>query len=99
LNVSELVSMIDACRQHGNLSSATRLFVLDVICNQISALQVNRQRENDEVLSSNQMAISVGLDDGELSREDGRVRRNVAHRSVQTARRTWRKAVQKNFRA
>jgi predicted DNA-binding ribbon-helix-helix protein len=34
--LSELVATIDADRQHGNLSSALRLFVLDFYRNQLS---------------------------------------------------------------
>jgi predicted DNA-binding ribbon-helix-helix protein len=34
--LSELVASIDAARQHGNLSSALRLFVLDFYRNQLS---------------------------------------------------------------
>jgi hypothetical protein len=34
--LSELVASIDADRQHGNLSSALRLFVLDFYRNQLS---------------------------------------------------------------
>jgi hypothetical protein len=35
--MSDLVAIIDADRQHGNLSSAIRLFVLGVYLDQISA--------------------------------------------------------------
>jgi predicted DNA-binding ribbon-helix-helix protein len=37
ITLSELVAAIDSERQHGNLSSAIRLFVLDFYRNQISA--------------------------------------------------------------
>ena len=36
MTLSELVAAIDAARQHGNLSSAIRLFVLDFYRGQIS---------------------------------------------------------------
>jgi predicted DNA-binding ribbon-helix-helix protein len=36
VTLSELVASIDADRQHGNLSSALRLFVLDFYRNQLS---------------------------------------------------------------
>jgi predicted DNA-binding ribbon-helix-helix protein len=36
MTVSDLVTVIDSERQHANLSSAIRLFVLDYYCNQLS---------------------------------------------------------------
>jgi predicted DNA-binding ribbon-helix-helix protein len=36
ITLSELVAVIDSGRQHGNLSSAIRLFVLDFYRNQLS---------------------------------------------------------------
>ena len=36
MTLSELVGQIDANRQHGNLSSAIRLFVLDFYCDQLA---------------------------------------------------------------
>lgn len=47
--LSELVASIDADRQHGNLSSALRLFVLDFYRNQLSeeiGLQATTPRED-----------------------------------------------------
>ena len=48
--LSELVASIDADRQHGNLSSALRLFVLDFYRNQLSeeiGLQGSAARRDD----------------------------------------------------
>jgi predicted DNA-binding ribbon-helix-helix protein len=39
ISVSDLVAAIDSERQHGNLSSAIRLFVLDTYRNQLSGLK------------------------------------------------------------
>jgi predicted DNA-binding ribbon-helix-helix protein len=39
ISVSDLVAAIDSERQHGNLSSAIRLFVLDTYRNQLSDLK------------------------------------------------------------
>src|SRR5271165_7219573 len=48
--LSELVASIDADRQHGNLSSALRLFVLDFYRNQLSE-EIDLQRTpHDEML-------------------------------------------------
>ena len=47
---SDLVAMIDAERQHGNLSSALRLFVLDVYRQQIAAAQAARGKPDDASL-------------------------------------------------
>ena len=41
--LSELVASIDADRQHGNLSSALRLFVLDFYRNQLSEHKTGRE--------------------------------------------------------
>ena len=49
LTLSDLVTLIDAGRQHGNLSSAIRLFVLGVFQDQISAPQV-QNRQNGRIL-------------------------------------------------
>ena len=38
MTLSELVSAIDADREHGNLSSAIRLFVLDVYLDQLDRI-------------------------------------------------------------
>ena len=40
MTLSELVAAIDSERQHGNLSSAIRLFVLDFCRNQLSESEV-----------------------------------------------------------
>lgn len=40
ITLSDMVAAIDAARQHGNLSSAIRLFVLDFYRKQLSELQV-----------------------------------------------------------
>ena len=47
MTASDLVAMIDAQRQHGNLSSALRLFVLDVYRQQIAAAQAARGKSGD----------------------------------------------------
>ena len=44
---SELVAVIDSGRQHGNLSSAIRLFVLDFFRRQISVEQAAPRKERD----------------------------------------------------
>jgi predicted DNA-binding ribbon-helix-helix protein len=41
LSLSDMVAQIDAERQHGNLSSAIRLFVLDFYRRQLSELKTN----------------------------------------------------------
>jgi predicted DNA-binding ribbon-helix-helix protein len=48
--LSELVASIDADRQHGNLSSALRLFVLDFFRNQLSEEIAPRSTSHDEML-------------------------------------------------
>jgi len=42
MTLTELAAAIDAARQHGNLSSAIRLFVLDYYRNQIFVHQTQR---------------------------------------------------------
>jgi predicted DNA-binding ribbon-helix-helix protein len=42
MNLSELVAEIDAQRQHGNLSSALRLFVLDFYRTELSHVKEGR---------------------------------------------------------
>jgi predicted DNA-binding ribbon-helix-helix protein len=39
MTLSALVAAIDSDRQHGNLSSATRLFVLDIFTGQLSKIK------------------------------------------------------------
>jgi predicted DNA-binding ribbon-helix-helix protein len=39
MNLSDLVTAIDGQRQHGNLSSAIRLFVLDFYRSQVSGAE------------------------------------------------------------
>jgi predicted DNA-binding ribbon-helix-helix protein len=41
-NLSDLVAVIDSQRQHGNLSSAIRLFVLDFYRTQLSESEVGQ---------------------------------------------------------
>ena len=48
--LSELVASIDADRQHGNLSSALRLFVLDFYRNQLSEEIGLQGTPHDEML-------------------------------------------------
>ena len=45
-NLSDLVAAIDSERQHGNLSSAIRLFVLDFYRNQLSESDVGHNGEH-----------------------------------------------------
>jgi predicted DNA-binding ribbon-helix-helix protein len=53
MTLSDLVGAIDSQRQHGNLSSALRLFVLDFYRTQLSDLH-KQQGENDgtEIMSA-----------------------------------------------
>jgi predicted DNA-binding ribbon-helix-helix protein len=46
--ISSLVADIDTRRRHTNLSSAIRLFVLDHVCSQISAISIDHIRANKE---------------------------------------------------
>jgi predicted DNA-binding ribbon-helix-helix protein len=48
--LSELVASIDAERQHGNLSSALRLFVLDFYRHQLSEEVGLQATPHDEIL-------------------------------------------------
>jgi predicted DNA-binding ribbon-helix-helix protein len=48
--LSELVASIDADRQHGNLSSALRLFVLDFYRNQLSEEAALQGTARDQML-------------------------------------------------
>ena len=48
--LSELVASIDADRQHGNLSSALRLFVLDFYRTQLSEEVALQGTPHDEIL-------------------------------------------------
>jgi predicted DNA-binding ribbon-helix-helix protein len=56
ISVSDLVAAIDSERQHGNLSSAIRLFVLDTYRNQLSDLTAGR--ETHEVTARAVVAFS-----------------------------------------
>jgi predicted DNA-binding ribbon-helix-helix protein len=47
--LSELVAAIDSERQHGNLSSAIRLFVLDFYRNQLSDHKATREGSRDAI--------------------------------------------------
>jgi predicted DNA-binding ribbon-helix-helix protein len=47
ISVSDLVAAIDSERQHGNLSSAIRLFVLDTYRNQLSDLKAEHDRTHE----------------------------------------------------
>jgi predicted DNA-binding ribbon-helix-helix protein len=46
--LSDLVAIIDADRQHANLSSAIRLFVLGFYRDQISAPDADHRRQNGQ---------------------------------------------------
>lgn len=49
ITLSELVAAIDSERQHGNLSSAIRLFVLDFYRNQLSDRKATREGPRDAI--------------------------------------------------
>jgi predicted DNA-binding ribbon-helix-helix protein len=49
MTLSELVAAIDSERQHGNLSSAIRLFVLDFYRNQLSDHKAAREGPRDAI--------------------------------------------------
>jgi predicted DNA-binding ribbon-helix-helix protein len=49
ITLSELVAAIDSDRQHGNLSSAIRLFVLDFYRNQLSDHKAAREGSRDAI--------------------------------------------------
>jgi predicted DNA-binding ribbon-helix-helix protein len=49
MTLSELVAAIDSERQHGNLSSAIRLFVLDFYRNQLSDHKSAREGSRDVI--------------------------------------------------
>src|SRR5438093_10505839 len=49
MTLSDLVAAIDSERQHGNLSSAIRLFVLDFYRNQLSDHKAGREAPRDEI--------------------------------------------------
>jgi predicted DNA-binding ribbon-helix-helix protein len=54
--LSELVASIDADRQHGNLSSALRLFVLDFYRNQLSEEIGLQAAPRDEMIAARSAA-------------------------------------------
>jgi predicted DNA-binding ribbon-helix-helix protein len=49
VNLSELVAEIDAQRQHGNLSSALRLFVLDFFRTELSHVKERREGTHEVI--------------------------------------------------
>lgn len=49
MTLSDLVAAIDSERQHGNLSSAIRLFVLDFYRNQLSDHKAGREAPRDVI--------------------------------------------------
>ncbi len=49
MTLSDLVAAIDSERQHGNLSSAIRLFVLDFYRNQLSDHKAGREAARDVI--------------------------------------------------
>jgi predicted DNA-binding ribbon-helix-helix protein len=71
LTLSDLIAKIDLCRQHSNLSSAIRLFVLDFYRNQLSRFETSarigwcsnpsRQRHGQAVTT-----ISSSVTEGKL---------------------------------
>lgn len=56
--LSELVGSIDADRQHGNLSSALRLFVLDFYRNRLSEEVGLQAASRDEMLGARSAATA-----------------------------------------
>ena len=52
MTLSDLVATIDTRRQHGNLSSAIRLFVLDFYRKELSELKESRDRAGEIVSPS-----------------------------------------------
>jgi predicted DNA-binding ribbon-helix-helix protein len=53
MTLSDLVGAIDSQRQHGNLSSALRLFVLDFYRTQLSDLHKQRgENDSSEIMSA-----------------------------------------------
>jgi predicted DNA-binding ribbon-helix-helix protein len=61
-NLSDLVAVIDSQRQHGNLSSAIRLFVLDFHRAQRSEAEERRDRPCE--IGAQRALIGVGEADG-----------------------------------
>ena len=60
LTLSDLVTAIDAHREHGsNLSSAVRLFVLSVFRDQISAPQPDQEQQNGRMLRTSAGVLGV----------------------------------------
>lgn len=52
MTLSDLVAAIDSERQHGNLSSAIRLFVLDFYRNQLSVAKEAHDGTNDMITTT-----------------------------------------------
>jgi predicted DNA-binding ribbon-helix-helix protein len=61
MTLSELVAAIDAQRQHGNLSSAIRLFVLDFYRSQVSQAKEGHNRTHAVRLSTLSQPAIVSL--------------------------------------
>ena len=59
LSLSELITAIDACREHGNLSSAIRLFVLSEFRDKISDPQGDQKRQNGKRLRTGAGGLGV----------------------------------------
>jgi predicted DNA-binding ribbon-helix-helix protein len=57
-SLSDLVAAIDSERQHGNLSSAIRLFVLEFHCAQSSEAEDNRRNGPHEMIGDTARAYS-----------------------------------------
>ena len=58
MTLSDLVATIDTRRQHGNLSSAIRLFVLDFYRKELSELKESRDRAG-EIMSPSVAAFAL----------------------------------------
>jgi predicted DNA-binding ribbon-helix-helix protein len=58
MTLSDLVAAIDTERQHGNLSSAIRLFVLDFVRNQLSKEQQERGLTAEDPAGSAQPGLT-----------------------------------------
>lgn len=60
LSLSDLVTAIDACREHSNLSSAIRLFVLREFRDRMPAPRAEDQRQHGKkMLSTNGRVLGV----------------------------------------
>jgi len=59
VTLSDLVAAIDGARQHGNLSSAIRLFVLDFYRKELSELKDGRESSTHELMARSAGAFAA----------------------------------------